>query len=121
MATILIIDDEASIRALLRTALQSAGHDVMEASRGREGLALYRHKPGDLVIVDLLMPELNGLDTILEFTREFLNVKVIAISGMDQGDQSLLSTARLLGARQSLRKPFGIEELLCAVRYELAH
>ena len=121
MATILIIDDEAPIRALLGTALQSAGHDVVEVSRGREGLRLYRQKPADLVVVDLLMPELSGLDTILEFTREFLNVKVIAISGMGKGDQSLLSTARLLGARQSLRNPFGIEELLCAVRYELVH
>lgn len=121
MATILVIDDDAPIRALLATALQSAGHDVVEASSGREGLALYRQQPAELVIVDLLMPEFSGLDTILEFTREFLNVKVVAISGMGNGDQSLLSTARLLGARQSLRKPFGMEEFLCAVRYELTH
>lgn len=121
MALILVIDDEAPIRTLLATALHSAGHHVVEAAGGREGLGLYRQKPADLVIVDLLMPELNGLDTILEFTREFLNVKVIAISGMGNGDQSLLSTARLLGARQSLRKPFGINELLGTVRYELAH
>ena len=121
MATILVIDDEAPIRAFLSTILQSAGHEVVEASNGREGLGLYRQRPADLVIVDLLMPELNGLDTILEFTREFLNVKVVAISGMANGDESLLSTARLLGARQSLRKPFGIAELLSAVRYELTH
>ena len=121
MATILVIDDEAPVRTLLSTMLQSAGHEVVEASRGREGLWLYRQRSADLVIVDLLMPELSGLDTILEFTREFMNVKVVAISGVANGDQLLLSTARLLGARQSLRKPFGIEELLCAVRYELTH
>jgi DNA-binding response OmpR family regulator len=120
MATILVIDDEAPIRALLSTVLRSAGHDVVEASGGREGLAVYRQKPVDLVIVDLLMPELNGLDTILELTREFMNVKVIAISGM-ANDESLLNTARLLGARHSFRKPFEFNKLLGAVRYELVH
>lgn len=71
MATILIIDDEAPLRALLGTALQPAGHDVVEASRGREGLALYRQKPADLVIVDLLMPELSGLDTFRSSHENF--------------------------------------------------
>lgn len=121
MARILVIDDEAPIRSLLATILHSAGHEVVEASSGREGLWVYRQRPTEMVIVDLLMPEFSGLDTILEFTREFLNVKVVAISGMANGDQSLLRTARLLGARQSIRKPFGVEELLCAVRYELTH
>ncbi len=120
MATILVIDDAAPIRMLFSAALQSAGHEVVEASSGREGLTLYRQRPADLVIVDMLMPELNGLDIIIELTREFLNVKVIAVSGMG-GEQSLLSTARLLGARQTLCKPFDIEEMLGMVRYELAH
>ncbi len=80
----------------------------------------YRQRPADLVIVGLLMPELSGLDTILEFSREFLDVKVVAISSVSD-DQPPLSIARLLGARQSLCKPFNINELLCAVRYELTH
>jgi len=67
------------------------------------------------------MPEFSGLDTILELTREFLTVKVVGISGMGGGDSSLLSTAKLLGARHTLRKPFEMKELLDAVRYELAH
>jgi len=120
MARILVIDDESPIRALLSTVLQSAGHDVAEASTGREGLALYRQRTADLVIVDMLMPELNGLDTILELTREFLDVKVIAMSGVG-GDQSMLNTARLLGARLSVRKPFEIGKMLSAVQYELMH
>lgn len=120
MASILVIDDAAPIRLWLTTALQSAGYDVVEARSGREGLTAYRQRPSDLVILDMLMPELNGLDTLLEFTREFLNVKVIAVSGME-GDQPMLKTARLLGARQILCKPLGMEELLWAVRYELTH
>jgi len=120
MATILVMDDEPSIRTLLRTALEAEGHQVIEASDGRSGIALYRRESPDVVITDILMPELNGLDAIIELTREFLNVKVIAISG-GQVESGMLNTAKLLGARQTLRKPFTIQALLQAVRYELAH
>jgi two-component system response regulator (stage 0 sporulation protein F) len=120
MVTILVMDDDAPIRTLLSAALQSAGYLVVEASNGHEGLRLYRQKPADLVIVDILMPELNGPDTIMELTREFLGIKVIAISGVF-GEDYMKKTAKLLGARQMFRKPFGMEELLRAVRYELAH
>lgn len=120
MATILVIDDQDLIRGLLRSALEQEGHEVMEASNGRLGLALYRDKPADLVITDILMPEMNGLDMILELTRCFLNVKVIAMSGAE-GGQQVLDTAKLLGARQTLHKPFSMEQMLKTVRYELAH
>ena len=120
MATILIIDDEESIRLLLRSALEAAGYEVTEASNGRQGLELYRRKPTDLVITDILMPELNGLDMLLELTREFLNAKVVAISGAG-GEKNVLDVAKLLGARQTFRKPFSMPQLLGAVRYELDH
>src|SRR5262245_1716589 len=120
MATVLVIDDEAAVRAVVRLALCSAEYDVVEASNGREGLALFRQRRPDLVIADIHMPELDGLDLIMELTREFLNVKVIAISGVPE-HQRLLDAAKLLGVRQTLPKPFAIEELLRAVRYELHH
>ena len=120
MSTVLVIDDEAPVRAVVRSALHSAGYEVTEASNGREGILLFRQRPPDLVIADIHMPELNGLNVIMELTREFLDVKVIAISGVPER-QRLLDMAKLLGARQTLHKPFGIEELLSAVRYELAH
>lgn len=120
MATILIIDDEASIRLLLRSGLEAAGYEVTEAANGRQGLELYRRRPTDLVITDILMPELNGLDMLLELTREFLNAKVVAISGAG-GEKNVLDVAKLLGARQTFRKPFSMPELLGAVRYELDH
>ncbi len=120
MATVLVIDDEESVRAVVRSALQSVGYEVLEASNGREGLGLFRQRPPDLVIADIHMPELNGLDVIMELTREFLDVKVIAISGVPEY-QRFLDLAKLLGARQTLHKPFAIEALLRAVRYELAH
>ena len=120
MATILIIDDEESVRALLRFALEAAGYKVTEAANGREGLERYRQRPTDLVITDMLMPELNGLDLLLDLTREFLHAKVIAISGAC-GEQNVLDVAKLLGARQTFEKPFSIPQLLDAVRYELDH
>jgi two-component system response regulator (stage 0 sporulation protein F) len=120
MATILVIDDEEAIRTLLRTALEEAGYEVMEASNGRIGLELYRQRSTDLVITDILMPELNGLDMMLELTRGFLNVKVIAISGI-HGQEHVLDVAKLLGARQTFHKPLNLQQLLSAVRYELAH
>lgn len=120
MARILIIDDEPPIRTLLRCALESAGHEVMEAQDGRIGLDLYRRNPTDLIITDILLPELNGLDVILDLVHEFLDVKVIAMSGCAEKGH-FLNTAKLLGARQTLQKPFTIEKLLSVVRYELAH
>jgi two-component system response regulator (stage 0 sporulation protein F) len=120
MATILIIDDEEIVRVLLRSALKAAGYEVVEAANGREGLALYRHRPTDLVITDIAMPQLNGLDMILELTRQFLHAKVIAISGVG-GEKNVLDVAKLLGARRTIQKPFSMPQLLDAVRYELEH
>jgi two-component system response regulator (stage 0 sporulation protein F) len=120
MATILIIDDEEPIRALLRFALEAAGYEVTEAANGRQGLERYRRRPTDLIIADMLMPELNGLDLLLDLTREFLHAKVIAISGAG-GETNELDVAKLLGARQTFEKPFSIPQLLDAVRYELDH
>jgi two-component system response regulator (stage 0 sporulation protein F) len=120
MASILIIDDEEIIRALLRSVLEAAGYEVTEAANGRIGLELYRQNPRDLVITDILMPELNGLDMLLELTREFLRAKVIAISGAGEG-KNVLDVAKLLGARQTFQKPFSVAKLLGAVRYELEH
>ena len=120
MATVLIIDDEESVRALLRFALEAAGYEVTEAVNGRQGLELYRLRPADLVIVDMLMPVMSGLDMLLDLTREFLHAKVIAISGA-RGEQNVLDVAKLLGARQTFQKPFSMPQLLRALRYELDH
>lgn len=120
VATILVIDDQKPIRALLRLVLEGAGHDVLEASNGRLGLELYQKRSVDLIITDIVMPEMNGLELMLDLTRNFLNVKVIAMSGGLEGEGGL-TAAKLLGARQTIQKPLDMEKLLSAVRYELAH
>jgi CheY-like chemotaxis protein len=117
MASILVIDDDSSVRAVIVGALSDAGYEVMEAVDGQEGLKCYRNSPTDLVITDLIMPEKEGIETIMELRREFPQVKVIAISGGTRyGSNDNLRMAEQLGARRTLTKPFKIPDLLAAVR-----
>lgn len=120
MATILVIDDQEPIRALLRAALGGDGHEVLEASNGLLGLERYRDRAADLIITDMAMPEMNGLEMMLELNRCFPKVKIIAMSGGPEREGGL-QAAKLLGARQTFQKPFDMRALLDAVRYELAH
>ena len=119
-STILVIEDQASVRGLLVQILEEAGYQVYQAADGRQGLERFQAQPVDLVLTDLEMPEMNGLDLILELTRSFLNVKVIAISGVLERE-GRLNVAKLLGARQTFQKPLDMNQVLSAVRYELAH
>ncbi|ULA64545.1 MAG: Response regulator [Nitrospira sp.] len=120
MASILVIDDDEALRLLLREILEADGHQVREAANGREGLALYRAQPADLVITDILMPEQNGMEVILELTREFLDARVIAMTAA-AGKQNFLSVAKLFGARHVLQKPFEVDHIRRLVAYTLAH
>ena len=120
MATILIVDDEDPVRDLLRRILEEDGHEVREASNGQDGLNLYRQAPADLVITDILMPARDGMDITLELTREFLDARVIAVTGAT-GDRNFLRVAKLFGAREILQKPFTVDEVRRLVRYTLNH
>ena len=119
MATIMVIDDEPSIRGLLREVLERSGHKVVEAKDGREALDLYQKHKADLLIMDLLMPEVDGLEVTLQLTREYMDTKIIAMTGA-QGDRNFLDIARLFGAHQTFEKPFDLKEMLKAVEAELA-
>lgn len=119
MATILVIDDETSIRTLLRGVLEQAGHRVVEAHDGREAMTQYQtHRP-DLVIMDLLMPEVDGLEATLQLSREYVDTKIIAMTGA-QGDRNFLDVAQLFGACRTFEKPFDLQHMLQAVHEELA-
>jgi two-component system response regulator (stage 0 sporulation protein F) len=119
MATILVIDDEASIRHLLKETLVQAGHRVLEANDGKAGLASYQQHRPDLVIMDLLMPETDGLEATLQLSREYVDTKIIAITGA-QGDRNFLDVARLFGACRAFEKPFDLKQIVQAVQEELA-
>ena len=119
MATVLVIDDEESIRSLLKEVLERANHRALEARDGQEGLTLYQQNKVDLVLMDILMPGTDGLEATLQLTREYLDAKVIAMTGA-QGDRNFLDVAKLFGARRVFEKPFDIDKLVQAVNEELA-
>ncbi len=121
MPRVLVIDDDEQVRALLFEILDRAGFDVVEASNGAEGLVCYRAQPADLVITDLIMPEKEGVETIIELRREFPAARIIAISGGGRNaGRDYLQIAAQLGARQTVSKPFTRQQILDAVRETLA-
>lgn len=113
-----MIEDEEDIRGLYSRILKHAGHDVIEAPDGKVGIELYRENPADLVITDILMPEKEGIELIIELRRDFPDVKIIAVSGGGQHMESAtcLSLAKRLGAVRTLAKPFSQQELVDTVR-----
>ena len=118
---ILVIDDDPVVRGLLVEMLRRAGYDVDEAEDGRAGMRRFREQPAALVITDVLMPEQEGLETLIQLRHESPTVRVIAISGGGRvGPELYLNSARTLGAHAVLAKPFGREELLEAVTRVLA-
>ncbi len=121
MTRILIIDDEAPVRDLLRQMLEKEGYEVVEAREGDIGIRLFRENPADLIITDILMPEKEGIETILELRKVFPQVKIIAISGGGRmRNLDVLPVAKAFGAVRTLAKPFERKELLEAVRAVLA-
>jgi DNA-binding NtrC family response regulator len=114
MARILVIDDEPDMRVLLEQTLKAAGHEVILAADGREGVERYCTRPADLVITDLYMPNQEGLETIAELRRRFPEVAIIAMSGKAAA-LTMLSIAQKFGAIGILHKPFLTEELIAAV------
>ncbi len=118
---ILVVDDDAGTRASLAQLLTKAGYRVTQASNGSEAVRLWRESGGDLVILDLFMPEKDGIETIVELRAHSPGVLIIAMSG--GGEQlnrlDLLGDARLLGAVRTIAKPFAPGELLEAVKRAL--
>lgn len=117
MTRVLIIDDDTDLRMTLREILEQACYAVVEASNGQEGLQRYVVVPTDVVLLDILMPEREGLETIRALRRLNPQVRIIAMSGGGQtGSMDFLHVATALGAQRALRKPFRQQELLDAVR-----
>jgi DNA-binding response OmpR family regulator len=115
------MEDDGSVRELLREALERAGHKVMEAADGEQGVALYASRPADLVIADMVMPRKSGWEAILELRRTYGDVKAIGISAGDEmGPFGYLMLAKKFGAKSLLMKPIKKRELLETVDAVLA-
>ena len=116
MKSILIIEDDDQLRTLLQNVLLKEGYTIFVAGNGNEGVLQAREKRPDLIITDIIMPEKEGLETIIDIRKEIPHVKIIAMSGGGTySDLSFLDVAKRLGAQQTLSKPFSATELREAV------
>lgn len=111
--TILIVDDEAKLRDLLRVYLEQEGYRVVEASNGREALYVARHEKPDLVVLDLMMPEMGGYEFMRVFSKEAATPVIMLTAKVEDQDKIL---GLELGADDYVTKPFNVRELLARVR-----
>ena len=117
MKKILIIDDEPYILLMLKKMLERAGYKVELASNGKEGMDIFRKQTTDLVITDIIMPDREGLELIIEMKKTRPDLKIIAISGGGRiSPDSYLECATHFGAEKVFQKPFRQKELVSAVR-----
>ncbi len=113
MARILIVDDDDLVRDALRLMLSREGHDVTEAADGSKAIALHEHCPFPLVITDLIMPNVEGIETIFEIRKISPDTTIVAISGGGRGSpEQLLSLADLSGADATFPKPVDRKEFM---------
>ena len=115
--SVLIIEDDEFVKNMLRQTFKQAGYEVATASNGRIGIQLYQSEPFDIVITDLIMPDMEGIETITHLRKYNPGVKVIAISGGGRNrPDDYLHLASKLGAARTFTKPVDRDELLDAVR-----
>jgi CheY-like chemotaxis protein len=112
MANILVIDDESEVRYAIRAVLEDQGHAVDEADTGTAGLAAMEERAFDLVICDIIMPDKEGIETIVEIKQRLPQQKIVAISGGGRiKKEDYLAVAAAVGATYTVSKPFDAETL----------
>jgi CheY-like chemotaxis protein len=126
VASVLVVDDEPAVRMTIKLVLERAGHRVSVAADGRAGLAALAGGGIDLLVVDLFMPGMDGLETLREVRKHQADLPVIVISGtsLDAPGQTapdFLAMAVKLGAVSSLQKPFKPRDIIGAVEACLDH
>lgn len=117
-ASIIVIEDEAQIRRFLRTTLASEGYQVIEAETGKQGLTEAATRKPDLIILDLGLPDTDGVE-VVKGLREWSSVPIIILSARSQEGDKI--SALDAGADDYLVKPFGVGELLARIRVALRH
>jgi two-component system, chemotaxis family, chemotaxis protein CheY len=115
MARILVVDDHPLVRRAVREILSVAGHEIFEAENGRQAeMAMASCRP-DLVLLDILMPEQDGIETIIALRRQYPELHIVAMSAGGYGGANFLATAKKLGADLVLQKPFDGADLVAAI------
>jgi two-component system, chemotaxis family, chemotaxis protein CheY len=119
--TILVIDDDEAVRSSLEVLLEAYGYEVVLARDGRQGMAAFRANTPDIVLVDLMMPVQDGIETIVQIRAEWPDAYIIAMSGGARiGNWDGLAVARELGADYAIEKPFEADELLVILQQATA-
>lgn len=114
---ILVIDDEEMIRDIVMSVLAHAGYEVFCAGNGNEGLEILKTQDVDLVVTDILMPEKEGIETIVEIRKSRPKIRIVAVSGGGRANNlHPLQIAGKIGADKTLPKPFEPDELLAMVQ-----
>ena len=113
MARILIMDDDAAVRTALKNILHQEGHQILEAVNAAEGAKIYNSATPDLIITDLIMPERDGVEALLELRSQHPDIKTIVISG---DAPEFLPIVEDLGANRTIAKPFKNQDVINAVR-----
>jgi CheY-like chemotaxis protein len=118
MANILIIEDDEDIRNVLKKILETDGHCVTVAPNGVAGIELYRKERNEIIITDMIMPGMEGVETILHIRSDCPDAKIIAISGGGPAlnASTCLKVGEIAGAVKTLAKPFGSKQIIDAVR-----
>jgi CheY-like chemotaxis protein len=117
MAHVLVVDDDELVRSTIRASLARAGHDVIEARDGQEAVDILARGPVDVVVSDIIMPEIDGIGLLLQLRRQQPRLRVIVISGGGRTQNvDFLRMATALGADLALAKPFTPEDLQRAVQ-----
>jgi CheY-like chemotaxis protein len=122
MAKILLVEDNLDLLKMLNEIIQQGGHEVVMAQDGRMAMNQAKNSHFDLLITDLIMPEKEGIETIMAFRKFYPQTKIIAMSGGGAGGaaRDYLSIARSLGVSNTLAKPFSSAEFMAMVNHELA-
>jgi len=110
---ILVVDDEAKLRRMIRTYLEQEGYQVAEAANGEEALFAARHEKPDLILLDVMMPKLNGIDFMRTYRKESDTPVIMLTARVDETDKVI---GLELGADDYVTKPFGVRELIARVR-----
>ena len=118
--TVLIVEDDEGLRALLRGILEEAGYHVLEAQDGLDGMVTSRMISPDVIVTDLMMPELNGMDLLQDAKQYFPNVPVVVMSGAFAVDAKRGMAAMKEGATALLGKPFSPDDLVHAVQQAIS-
>lgn len=117
MARILVVDDDPYIRGALKRVIESLGHDVWVAESGVEALKITRSEPLDLIVSDVNMPEMDGIELLIEVREDHPDLPVLIMSGGGMIDkQVLLDNAEALGAHETIAKPFDIIAVEAAIK-----